>query len=191
MLVAATAVMLWMAGAKCYDVCDGGRLGGLAAAAWVVGVAALFVFWQPLWQPFLALSGIAALFFTWWHRQKPSHDRDWDPAVAVLPRAVREGDAVTIENFRNFEYRSLDDFTPRYEARSYHLANLAGIDVIFFNWGSAIMSHPVLVFDFGPDGRVLSITWAWCVFSATLAFCPECRGLRRCPAGAFSPRTSC
>jgi hypothetical protein len=112
------------------------------------------VVWQPLWQPFVILLGIAALFLGWWLRQKPSHDRDWDPAVAVLPQAVRDGDAVTIENVRNFDYRSLDDFTPRYEARRYRLANLAGVDAIFFNWGSAVMSHPVLVFDFGPDGRV-------------------------------------
>ena len=74
--------------------------------------------------------------------------------MAVLPRAVRDGDAVTIENVRNFEYRSLDDFTPRYETRTYHLANLKGVDIIFFNWGSPWMSHPVLVFDFGPDGRI-------------------------------------
>jgi hypothetical protein len=74
--------------------------------------------------------------------------------VAVLPRAVRAGDVVTIENVRNFEYRSLDDFTPRYEARTFHLANLRGLDIVFFNWGSPWMSHPVLVFDFGPDGRV-------------------------------------
>ena len=32
--------------------------------------------------------------------------------------------------------------------------NLVGADVIFFYWGSPWMSHPVLVFDFGPDGRV-------------------------------------
>ena len=35
-----------------------------------------------------------------------------------------------------------------------HLANLQAADIIFFNWGSAWMSHPVLVFDFGPDGRI-------------------------------------
>jgi hypothetical protein len=74
--------------------------------------------------------------------------------VAVLPRAVRDGDAVTIENVRNFEYRTLADFTPRYETRTYRLDHLTGLDVIFFNWGVALMSHPVLVFDFGPDGRV-------------------------------------
>jgi hypothetical protein len=31
---------------------------------------------------------------------------------------------------------------------------LISADIIFFSWGSAWMSHPVLVFDFGPDGRV-------------------------------------
>ena len=75
-------------------------------------------------------------------------------SVAVLPRAVRAGDAVTIENVRDFEYRTLHDYTPRYETRTYHFSNLRGADIIFFNWGVALMSHPVLVFDFGPDGRV-------------------------------------
>ena len=154
MLASTALVTLWMAGAIYYDVCGGARWGRWVAVAWAVGVIAMFVAWQPLWQPFVALLGVAALFLVWWFRQKPSHDRDWDPSVAVLPRAVRAGDAVTIENVRNFEYRSLDDFTPRYETRTYHLVESQGVDIIFFNWGSALMSHPVLVFDFGPDGRV-------------------------------------
>jgi hypothetical protein len=154
MLAVAAAVTLWIAGAIHYDVCGAGRWGLLAAAAWVAAIAVLFALWQPPWQPFAALLGAAAIFLLWWLRLKPSHDREWEPTVAVLPRATREGDAVTIENVRNFEYRSLDDFTPRREARAYRLSNLRGVDVIFFNWGVALMSHPVLVFDFGPDGRV-------------------------------------
>jgi hypothetical protein len=154
MVASTAAITLWVAGAIYYDVCRAARWGRLLAAGWAVGVAALFTAWQPLWQPFAVLLGVVGLFLVWWFRQKPSHDRDWDPAVAVLPRAVRDGDAVTIENVRNFEYRSLDDFTPRYETRTYHLSNLRGVDIIFFNWGIALMSHPVLVFDFGPDGRV-------------------------------------
>jgi hypothetical protein len=121
---------------------------------WVVGVIGLFAAWQPLWQPFTVLLGVAAIFLAWWLNQKPSHNRDWDLSVAVLPRAVRAGDAITIENVRNFDYRSLDDFTPRYETRTVHLANLRAADIIFFDWGSPWMSHPVLVFDFGTDGRL-------------------------------------
>jgi hypothetical protein len=61
---------------------------------------------------------------------------------------------VTIENIRQFEYRSPDDFTPRYDTRTFHLANLKGADLLHFNWGSPWMSHPILVFDFGSDGRI-------------------------------------
>jgi hypothetical protein len=154
MFVVAAAVALWMAGAICFDVFNGGQRGFLAATAWLVGVATLLALWHPRWQAFLVLAAVAALFLAWWLRQKPSHDRDWEPAVAVLPRAIRDGDTVTIENVRNFDYRSLDDFNARYENRTYHLKNLSGADVIFFNWGSAVMSHPLVVFDFGSDGRV-------------------------------------
>jgi hypothetical protein len=143
-----------LAGAVCYDVCRGTKWGWLLVAGWAFGVIAMFVAWQPLWQPFAILLGGAALFLGWWLRQMPSNNRDWETSVALLPRAVREGDAVTIENFRNFEYRSPDDLTPRYETRTFHLANLKVVDIIFFNWGSPWMSHPVLVFNFGPDGRI-------------------------------------
>jgi hypothetical protein len=154
MLVAATALTLWMAGAIYYDVCRATKWGWLLVAGWAVGVLLLFAAWHPLWQPFTFLLCVAALFLGWWLSQKPSHNRDWVPSVAFLPRAVCQGDVVTIEYVRNFEYHSRDDFTPRYEIRTIQLANLKAMDIIFFNWGSPWMSHPVLVFDFGPDGRL-------------------------------------
>lgn len=154
MLTIAAVVALWMAGAIFFDLCNGTKRGLSVAVGWVAAVIATLILWQPLWQPILALLGIFGLFLVWWLRQKPSNNRDWDPAVAVLARAERNGDTITIENLRNFEYQTLDDFTPRYATRTYHLSNLTGVDLILFNWGSAIMSHPVLVFDFGPDGRV-------------------------------------
>ena len=153
-LAIATGITRWMAGAIYYDIGGGRKWAGLLAAAWASGVIVLFVLWQPFWQPFVILLGVLALFLNWWYRQKPSQDRDWAPASAVLPRAVRTGDLVTIENVRNFDYRSLDDFTPRYETRIVHLANLKSVDIIFFNWTMPYMGHPVLVFDFGPDGRI-------------------------------------
>src|SRR4029077_54200 len=81
-------------------------------------------------------------------------DRDWDLSMTVLPRAVIAGDEVTIENVRNLEYRSIDDFTPNYEARTYHLSNIRGVDVIFFDWGDGLRGPPAMVFDFGCDGRI-------------------------------------
>src|SRR5262245_17679288 len=118
LLVACAVFAVWMAGAIYYDMCGGARWGRWVARGWGVGVIVMFAAWQPLWQPLVALLGAESLLLAWWFLQKPSHDRDWDPSVAVLPRAVCARDAVTIENVRNFEYRSLDDFTPRYETRT-------------------------------------------------------------------------
>ncbi len=154
LLTSAAAITLWMAGEIYYDLCGGSKWGRLVTLGWAIGVVALFASWQPLWQPFAVLLGVVALFLLWWLRQKPSHDRDWDPTVAVLPRAARRGDVVTIENVRNFQYRSLDDFTRRYETRTFHLANLKAADLLISYWGSPWMAHPILVFDFGADGRV-------------------------------------
>ncbi len=153
-LVACVLVAVWMAGAIYFDVCGGARWGRWVVLAWAVSVVAMLAAWRPLWQPIVALLGAESLFLAWWYRLTPSNDRDWDPSMAVLPHAVIAGDAVTIENVRNLEYRSIHDFTPNYEARTYHLSNLSGVDVIFFDWGDGFRGHPALVFDFGSDGRI-------------------------------------
>ncbi len=90
----------------------------------------------------------------WWLTLKPRQDRDWKPEYAVLAEATIDGEHVTIHNVRNSDYRTETDFTPRYETRSYDLQNLRGIDLFVTYWGSAFMAHPILSFDFGPDGRV-------------------------------------
>ena len=154
LIVTATGITLWIIGAVYYDLCHGTRWGPVAAISWASFVAVLFAVWQPLWQPFVVLLVCSGLFLGWWLRLKPSHNRSWDPSVAVLPRVVLHDDVLTLENVRNFQYRSLEDFTPRYETRRVRLSNLRGADIILFNWGSRWMSHPVLVFDFGADGRI-------------------------------------
>ena len=154
LLLASAVTTMWIAGAIYFDVCQGAWWARWVTVGWVAFVTGLFAVWQPLWQPFAVLLAMAAIFLGWWLPQKPSHNRDWESSVAVLPRAVRTGDSIAIENVRNFVYRSLDDFTPRYETRTVHLAKLRAADIIFFNWGSPWISHPVLVFDFGADGRL-------------------------------------
>lgn len=94
------------------------------------------------------------LVFFWWWSQKPSNQRDWNPNFTNLARIKLEGDTVTIQNVRNTDYRTLHDFTTYYETRTQHLSSLVGVDVIITYWGSAWICHPMLVFDFGPDGRI-------------------------------------
>lgn len=147
-------IVIWTAGALYYDVGRASTLGVVLAVAWIVLALGVLFFWHPLWKPFVLLVVFTGFFLWWWFSQRPSHHRDWDPNFAQLPRVSLAGDVITIENVRNTEYRTIKDYTVRYETRTYHLSGLQGVDALVLYWGSAWMCHPMFVFDFGEDGRV-------------------------------------
>jgi hypothetical protein len=98
----------------------------------------------------------------WWLSISPSHDRPWRPDVAVMPRAMIDGDRVRITGVRNFEYRSLNDFTVRYEEREVQLSHLTGVDFFvsyFFvsHWSGELVGHTFLSFMFD-NAQPLSIS---------------------------------
>lgn len=152
--LAASVIVLWFAGAIFFDVGQASARGKAVAGAWIALALVAFVFWQPAWKPFLLLLVLCGCFLWWWFSQQPSHDRNWAPGFTQLPHVGLEGDALTIENVRNTEYRTIDDCTPQYETRSYRLSQMRGVDALLLFWGSPWMCHPMFVFDFGPDGRV-------------------------------------
>jgi hypothetical protein len=84
----------------------------------------------------------------WWISISPSHDREWRPEVAVMPRAILDGDRVRITGVRNFDYRSLNDFTVRYEEREVQLSHLTGIDFFVSYWSEGVVGHTFLSFVF-------------------------------------------
>lgn len=59
--------------------------------------------------------------------RRPALDRDWTPDNARLPEARFEGDTVTVAGVRNFEWRTPEDFTARWESRRYDLARLESV----------------------------------------------------------------
>src|SRR6478672_10789443 len=87
----------------------------MAVAFLAFGIWALWVTRRP--RMFLAFAGVFLSVLVWWLCIRPSHDRHWRPEVAVMPRAIVDGDRVRIMGCRNFEYRSRDDFTVRYDER--------------------------------------------------------------------------
>jgi hypothetical protein len=99
-----------------------------------------------------ALAIFAALFLgvlVWFNSIKPSHDRPWRPEVAVMPRAFIDGDRVRITGVRNFEYRSRDDFTVRYEEREVYLSHLNSLDFyVSYFWPDSPVAHTFVSFVF-------------------------------------------
>ena len=84
-----------------------------------------------------------------WHLSiSPSHDRPWRPEVAVMPRVTIDGDRIYITGVRNFDYRSVDDFTVRWEEREVQLSHLTGIDFFVSYWSGNLVGHTFLSFIF-------------------------------------------
>jgi hypothetical protein len=88
----------------------------------------------------------------WWISIAPSHDREWRPEVAVMPRAIIEGDRVRLTGVRNFDYRTRNDFTVRYEEREVWLSHLTGLDfyVSYFSEGPVGHTFVSFIFDNAP-----------------------------------------
>ncbi|MFY9835150.1 MAG: DUF4105 domain-containing protein [Xanthobacteraceae bacterium] len=127
----------------------------LPSAGLRVALAMLFA-GLAIWLLWLSRDRRASLVFiglflgvvAWWLSISPSHDRPWRPEVAVMPRATIDGDRVRITGVRDFEYRSLNDFTVRYEEREVQLSHLTGLDFFVSYWSEGLVGHTFLSFIF-------------------------------------------
>ena len=95
-----------------------------------------------------------AIVALWWFSLKPTNDRNWQPDNAQTAYADIDGDHITIHNFRNCSYVTEKDYTCQWETRSFDLANLSGADLFITWWGPTLIAHPIVSFDFGPQGHV-------------------------------------
>ena len=118
----------------------------LALAFLVFGVWALWIARRPAARiAYVVLFlGVAA----WWTTILPTHDREWRPDVAVMPRAHIDGDRVRITGVRDFEYRTRDDFTVRYHTREVMLSHLTGVDFYISYWMQGPIGHTFVSFIF-------------------------------------------
>ena len=123
------------------------------ALAGLFAAFAIWGFWlsrrrhAPL-AAFVLFVGVVA----WWISIAPSHDRPWRPEVAVMPRAIIAGDRVRITGVRDFDYRTRNDFTVRYEEREIELSHLTGLDfyISYFAEGPVAHTFVSFIFDNAP-----------------------------------------
>lgn len=100
-----------------------------------------------------AAAGLLGLL-GWWALLEPSNDREWadDVARVLVARADPAGRHVTLDNVRNFEWRSETDYTARWERREYDLDQVASADLILSYWMGPAIAHTLVAFNFD-DGR--------------------------------------
>ena len=113
---------------------------------------AAFAIWALWLSRRRRMSMVAIALFlgvvVWWIAIPPSHDRNWRPEVAVMPRAIIDGDRVRITGVRNFDYRSRNDFTVRHEEREVQLSHLVALDFYVSYFMEGPVGHTFLSFIF-------------------------------------------
>jgi len=114
---------------------------------------AIWALWLSRYRRSPAIFAVLYLgVVAWWIFIPPSHDRNWRPEVAVMPRVTIDGDRVRITGVRNFDYRSRNDFTVRYEEREVQLSHLVALDfyVSYFMEGPVGHTFVSFIFDNEP-----------------------------------------
>ena len=149
--------ILWGASALWFDGPAERWLAGLLAGGLAVGCMALLTIVRPFGRGAVLVLLVLAGVIAWWLHIPASNDRDWSTDVARLPRATIVGNRVTIENVRNFDYRSETDFTERWETRTYDLDHLLGVDMFLSFWGPTLIAHTIASWEFD-NGPPLAIS---------------------------------
>ena len=148
---------IWGGAAIWLDAPISRTVAGILSGSFMVASAGSLLLVRPMGRA-LAISMLLCLgVLAWWHSIAPSNDRDWQPDVARLPRAHINGDRIAIENVRNFDYRTQSDFTEHWETRSYDLRMLVGADMFLSYWGSPVIAHTIVSWQFA-DGQHLAIS---------------------------------
>lgn len=129
------------------------------AVAWMVGLgaAATLFLLRPFARGVGAGLAVFGLVLVWFFALQPSNTGTWQPDVSQLAWGEVKGDLLTLHNVRDFTYRSETDFTEHWETRTYDLSKLNGLDLFLSHWGSPMIAHTIMSWDFS-NGQHLAIS---------------------------------
>jgi Domain of unknown function (DUF4105) len=124
--------------------------------AWLRLLLALAFLTFNIWALWFSRKPRMLLVFTalflgvliWYIYIPPTHNRQWQPEVAVMPRAYINGDNVRITGVRDFDYRTKDNFTVRYQEREVSLSHLTSMDLFLSYWTVGPVGHTFVSFNF-------------------------------------------
>lgn len=166
----------WGAMALWYQLPDNVTVRTLGGALWALAVIALaaIAIVRRSWLPLGVYTAMYALLLLWWASIAPSGTRIWADDVSRQFTGTVSGSKVTLDNVRDFDWRSDDDYDARWETRHYDLDHLASADAVLSYWGSRAIAHAMISFGFDDGSRV--------VFSVEIR---RQRGEQYSPIGGF------
>jgi len=129
----------------------------LGGATWALAVIALAVFAisRRSWLPLGIYAAMYGALLIWWASIAPSNNRVWSDDVARMLTGHVQGNAVTLDNVRNFTWRTDDDYDAHWETRHYDLDRLVSADAVLSYWGSKAIAHAMISFGFDDGSHVV------------------------------------
>ncbi len=106
------------------------------------------------WHSLAVFAGVFALMLVWWATITPQQDRQWADDVAQPLRARIEGNRLLVDNVRDFNWRTDQDYDVRWERREYDLSQVQSVDMVLSYWMGPAIAHTLVSFGFA-DGRQL------------------------------------
>lgn len=144
---------------------------GVALGFAILALAVTFGLFRPRRLRALATYCLAlAAVLTWWVTLTPPADRNWAKDVEHQVTGQLSGSILTLENIRNFTWRSPVDFDANWETRRYDLDQLQSVDLFMSYWSGKTIAHMIVSFGFANGAQL-----AWSV------------EVRRQAGGEFSP----
>ena len=156
------ALSLWCLGAIWY-------LRAVPSQAVRIALIALFALttlvvligaFRKRWVLFAGLALPVGFTIGWLSLLSPNGQRDWDVPFQKMPHTTfaADGHTITIENVRDFRYRSEFDYDVRYLTETYDLDDVVAMDYSITHWNDLeICGHIILTFTF-KDGRHLAVS---------------------------------
>jgi hypothetical protein len=150
---------VWGGFALWYQCPGARRTRVLAILAWSVPAVATLVSLAGAgaalrWGP-IAFVLALVLLLSWWRGIRPSHERRWADDVARMLVSQVNGDQVTLQQVRNFDWRSETDYDIRWETRYYDLAQLVSADLVLSYWMGPAIAHTLVSFGFADGQRLV------------------------------------
>jgi hypothetical protein len=147
----------WGALALWYKLPGGAVARTLGSTAWVLVLIALAVFAisRRSSLPLGVYALMYAMLLIWWASIAPSNNRIWSDDVARMLTGRVQGNAVTLDNVRDFIWRTDNDYDVRWETRHYDLDRLASADAVLSYWSSKAIAHAMISFGFDDGSHVV------------------------------------
>lgn len=131
----------------------------LAIACWLMLAGSItgIYFVQAIFQRktdvilYLICFGIGLACFL---AMQPRNDREWNPEVAKILTYEKDGDLITLNNVRNFNWRTEQDYDIRWETRQYDLSKIESLDMVLSYWAGNKIAHTLVSFGFNNGQRI-------------------------------------